>query len=60
MNSELSLDFFGSFLDHPFTPDKFPSKRKRNQIPSLGLKEAVLLLLHGGFPKGISSSLTIR
>jgi hypothetical protein len=40
--------------------DKFSPRRKGNQIPSLVLKEGVVLLLHGGFPKGISSSLAIR
>jgi hypothetical protein len=40
--------------------DKFPPRRKGNQIPSLVLEEGVLLLLHGGFPKGISSRLAIR
>jgi hypothetical protein len=44
----------------PSTSDKFPSRRKGNQIPSLVLKEGVVLLLHGGLPKGISSSLAIR
>jgi hypothetical protein len=43
----------------PSAFDKFPPRRKGNQIPSLVLKEGVVLLLHGGFPKGISSSLTI-
>jgi hypothetical protein len=42
------------------TYDKFPLKIKGNQIPSLVLEEGVVLLLHGGFPKGISSSLSIR
>jgi len=41
----------------PSASDKFPPRRKRNQIPSPVLKEGVVLLLHGGFPKGISSSL---
>jgi hypothetical protein len=44
----------------PSSYDKFPPRRKGNQIPSLVLKEGVVLLLHGGFPKGISSSLAIR
>jgi hypothetical protein len=44
----------------PSTYDKFPPRGNGNQIPSLVLKEGVVLLLHGGFPKGISSSLTIR
>jgi hypothetical protein len=44
----------------PSAYDKFPPRRKRNQIPSLVLEEGVILLLHGGFPKGISSSLSIR
>jgi hypothetical protein len=44
----------------PSASDKFPPRRKGNQIPSLVLEEGVVLLLHGGFPKGISSSLAIR
>jgi hypothetical protein len=46
-------------LVDPSTPDKFPSIRKGNQIPSLVLDEGVVLIQHGGFPKGISSSLAI-
>jgi hypothetical protein len=46
-------------LVDPSTLDKFPSIRKGNQIPSLVLDEGVVLLQHGGFPKGISSSLAI-
>jgi hypothetical protein len=45
---------------YPSASDKFPPIRKGNQIPSLVLKERVVLLLHGGFPKEISSSLAIR
>jgi hypothetical protein len=44
----------------PSASNKFPPKRKGNQIPSLVLEEGFVLLLHGRFPKGISSSLTIR
>jgi hypothetical protein len=44
----------------PYTFDKFPPRRKGNKIPSLVLMEGVILLLHGGFPKGISSRLAIR
>jgi hypothetical protein len=44
----------------PSSSDKFPPRRKGNHIPSLVLEEGVVLLLHGGFPKGISSSLAIR
>jgi hypothetical protein len=44
----------------PSASNKFPSRRKGNQIPILVLEEGVLLLLHGRFPKGISSNLTIR
>jgi hypothetical protein len=44
----------------PSAYDKFPPRRKGNQIPSLVLEEGVVLLLHGRFPKGISSSLSIR
>jgi hypothetical protein len=45
---------------YPSTYDKFPPRRKGNQIPSLVLEEGVVLLLHGRFPKGISSRLSIR
>jgi hypothetical protein len=44
----------------PSAYDKFPPRRKVNQIPSLDLEEGVVLLLHGRFPKWISSSLAIR
>jgi hypothetical protein len=44
----------------PYTSDKLPPRRKGNQIPSLVLEEGFILLLHGGFPKVISSSLAIR
>jgi hypothetical protein len=44
----------------PSASENFPPIRKRNHIPSLVLKEGVVLLLHDGFPKWISSSLTIR
>jgi hypothetical protein len=44
----------------PSASDKFPPRRKGNQMPSLVLEEGVVLLLHGGFPKGIYSSLSIR
>jgi hypothetical protein len=44
----------------PSASEKFPPRRKGSQIPSLVLEEGVVILLHGGFPKGISSSLTIR
>jgi hypothetical protein len=44
----------------PYASNKFPPRRKGNQIPSLVLEEGAVLLLHGGFPKGISSSLAIR
>jgi hypothetical protein len=43
----------------PSASEKFPPGRKGNQIPSLVLEEGVVLLRHGGFPKGISSSLAI-
>jgi hypothetical protein len=43
----------------PSASNKFPPRRKGNQIRSLVLEEGVVLLLHGGFPKGISSSLAI-
>jgi hypothetical protein len=44
----------------PSASDKFPSRMKRNHIPSLVPKEGVVLLLHSRFSKGISSSLAIR
>jgi hypothetical protein len=44
----------------PSTSEMFPPKRKGNHIPSLVLEEGVVLLLHGRFAKGISSSLAIR
>jgi hypothetical protein len=44
----------------PSPSENFPSKMKGNQIPSLVLKEGVVLLLHGGLPKRISSNLAIR
>jgi hypothetical protein len=44
----------------PSAYDNFPPRRKGNEIPSLVLDEGVVLLVHGGFPKGISSSLAIR
>jgi hypothetical protein len=43
----------------PSISDKFPPRRKGNQIPSLVLEEGVVLLLHGGFLKQISNSLDI-
>ena len=36
----------------PSASDKFPPRRKGNQIPSLVHEEGVILLLYGGFPKG--------
>jgi hypothetical protein len=44
----------------PSASENFPPRRKGNYIPSLVLEEGVVLLLHGGFPKGISSILSIR
>jgi hypothetical protein len=43
-----------------YASNKYPPRRKGKQIPSLFLEEGVVILLHGGFPKGISSSLAIR
>jgi hypothetical protein len=43
----------------PYSSDKFPPRRKGNHIPSLVLDEGVVILLHEGFPEGISSSLAI-
>jgi hypothetical protein len=45
---------------YPSAYDKFPPRRKWNQTASLVLEEVFVLLLHGEFPKGISSSLSIR
>jgi hypothetical protein len=56
---DLSIHYALGPID-PSSSNKFPPKRKGNQIPSLVLKEGFLLLLHGEFPKGISSSLAIR
>jgi hypothetical protein len=42
----------------PSAFDRFPPRSKG--IPSLVLEEGVVLILHGGFPKGISNSLFIR
>jgi hypothetical protein len=56
---DLSIHYSIGTID-PSTSDKFPPRRKGNQIPSLVLEEGVVLLLHGGFPKGIFSSLSIR
>jgi hypothetical protein len=44
----------------PSTSENFPPRRKVNQILIMVLEERFVLLLHGGFPKGISSSLSIR
>jgi hypothetical protein len=44
----------------PSAFDKFPPRRKENQIPSLVLEEGVVLLLNGGFPEEISNNLAIR
>jgi hypothetical protein len=59
VSADLSICCTLGLVD-PSAFDKFPPRRKGNQIPSLVLEEGVVLLLHGGFPKGISSSLTIR
>jgi hypothetical protein len=56
---DLSIHYTLGPID-PSASEKFPPTRKGNQIPSPVLEEGVLLLLHGGFPKGISSSLAIR
>jgi hypothetical protein len=57
ISSNMSIVTLGPI--DPFSPDKFPSRRKENHIPSLVLEEGVVVLLHGGFPKGISNSLII-
>jgi hypothetical protein len=59
VSSNMSIRCTLGLVD-PSIYDKFPPRRKGNQIPSLVLEEGVVLLLHGRFPKGISSSLTIR
>jgi hypothetical protein len=59
VSTDLSIRYALGPVD-PSASDKFPPRRKGNQIPILVIKEGVVLLLHGGFPKGISSSLTIR
>ena len=59
VSTNLSIHYTLGPVD-PSASDKFPPRRKGNQIPSLVLKEGVVLLLHGKFPKGISNSLTIR
>jgi hypothetical protein len=59
VSADLSIHYALGLVD-PYASDKFPPRRKGNQIPSLVLEEGVVLLLHGGFPKGISNSLAIR
>jgi hypothetical protein len=59
VSANLSIHFALGPID-PSASDKFPPRRKGNQIPSQVLEEGVVLLLHGRFPKGISSSLAIR
>jgi hypothetical protein len=59
ISTNMSICFTLAHVDTS-TSDKFPPKRKGNQIPSMVLEEGVVFILHGGFPKGISSSLTIR
>jgi hypothetical protein len=59
VSSNLSIRYTLGHVD-PSASDKFPPRRKGNQIQSLVLEEGVVPLLHGGFPKGISSSLAIR
>jgi hypothetical protein len=59
VSSNMSIHYALDPID-PYASDKFPSRRKGNHIPSLFLKEGVVLLLYGGFPKGISKSLSIR
>jgi hypothetical protein len=43
----------------PSKYDNFPPRRKGNQIPSPVLEGGFVLLLHGGFPKRISSGLAM-
>jgi hypothetical protein len=59
VSTDLSIRYALGPVD-PSTSSKFPPRMKGNQIPILVLEEGVVLLLHGGFPKGISSSLAIR
>jgi hypothetical protein len=56
--ANLSIHYALGSVD-PSVSDKFPPRRKGNHIPSLFLKEGVVLLLNGGFPKGISRSFAI-
>jgi hypothetical protein len=59
VSADMSIHYALGPVD-PSASENFPPRRKGNQIPSLVLEEGVVLLLHGGFPKGISSSLAIR
>jgi hypothetical protein len=59
VSANLSIRYSLGPID-PSASDKFPPIRKGNRIPSLVLEEGLLLLLHGRFPKGISSGLAIR
>jgi hypothetical protein len=59
VSNDLSICYALGPVD-PSASDKFPPRRKGNQIPSLVLEVGVLLLLHGVFPKRISNNLTIR
>jgi hypothetical protein len=59
VSTDLSIRYTLGLVD-PSASDKFPPRRKGNQIPSLVIEEGVILFLHGRFPKGISSSLAIR
>jgi hypothetical protein len=59
VSANLSIPCALGLVD-PSAYEKFPPRRKGYQIPSLVHEEGVVLLMHGGFPKGISISLSIR
>jgi hypothetical protein len=48
VSANLSIHCTLGLVD-PSPSNKFPSRRKGNQIPSLVLEEGVVLLLHGRF-----------
>jgi hypothetical protein len=52
---DLSIHCALGLID-PYSYEKFPPRRKGNQIPSLVLEEGGVLLLHGGFPKGFPAT----
>jgi hypothetical protein len=58
VSADLSIHYALGPVD-PSASENFPPKRKGNQILGIFLEEGVVLLMHGRFPKGISSSLAI-